>query len=278
HMIADPVTPGGVSPVTPGGVSPVTPGSEIPVQKIHPTVPFKIEIIRVTTDESSAHRLTAAQQTFFRPFDLTQAPLLRVGILKVNETTTGPTTAPKKSPQNGQCLLLDMHHIITDGTSQDVLKNEFFALYGGKTIPPLKLQYRDYAEWQNSSTQKIMMKRQEENWLKIFPGELPILNLPIDYPRPVVQSFEGHHISFELNKKETANLKETAKQNGITLYMKILSIFTILLSKLSGQDDIIVGTPTAGRRHADLENIIGMFVNTLAMLNYKKKKKTIEEY
>ncbi|MCP4155009.1 MAG: amino acid adenylation domain-containing protein, partial [bacterium] len=278
HMIADPVTPGGVSPVTPGGVSQVTPGREIPVQKVHTTIPFKIEIIRPPTDGSAGDQLTAAQRTFLRPFDLTQAPLLRVGILKVKDTTTDPTTSPENLPQTGEFLLLDMHHIITDGTSQEILTNQFFALYNGESFPPLKLQYRDYAEWQNSNIQKELVKRQEKYWKKIFVGELPVLELPWDYPRPVIQSFEGHHISFRLNQAETGCIKETANQNGTTLYMTILSIFTILLSKLSGQEDIIVGTPTEGRRHADLENIIGMFVNTLAMRNYPDGRKTFKKY
>ncbi|MCP4148549.1 MAG: non-ribosomal peptide synthetase, partial [bacterium] len=247
HMLADPVTPGG----------------EIPMQKIHPAVPFKIEIIQPSTDGNDVDQLTAAaQKTFFRSFDLTQAPLLRVGFF-----------TPKNRSQAGLYLLIDMHHIITDGTSQEILTNEFFALYNGESLPQLNLQYRDYAEWQSSSKQKELMIKQEETWLKIFSGELPVLNLPTDYPRPAMQSFEGSYISFELSKEETDNLKETAKENEITLYMTILSIFTVFLAKLSGQEDIIVGTPTAGRRHADLENIIGMFVNTLAMRNYPKGEK-----
>ncbi|MCP4149528.1 MAG: AMP-binding protein, partial [bacterium] len=211
-------------------------------------------------------RLTAAKEAFFRPFDLKQAPLLRVGLIKIKDTPTG------------QLLLLDMHHIITDGTSQEVLTKELFDLKTGKNLPPLKLQYRDYAEWQNSSKQKRLIKGQEEAWLKIFPGEIPELTLPTDYPRPIIRGFEGSHIAFQLTKEETAKLKETAKQNETTLYMAILSIFTILLSKLSGQEDIIVGTPTAGRRHAQLEKIIGMFVNTLAMRNYPQGEKTFKAF
>ncbi|MCP4148589.1 MAG: AMP-binding protein, partial [bacterium] len=247
-----------------------------PVQKVHPTVPFKIEIMQPTTDGSDSEQLTAAQRTFFRPFDLGQAPLLRVGMLKLKPAPAGPTS--KTLRQTGKFLLLDMHHIITDGTSQEVLIKEFFAINDGENLPLLKLQYKDYAEWQNSNKQTELMKRQEETWLKIFAGELPVLNLPTDYPRPEIQSFEGKNISFALNKNKTGNLKKLAKENEITLYMAILSIFTILLSKLSALEDIIVGTPTAGRRHADLENIIGMFVNTLATRNYPNGDKTIEEY
>ncbi|MCP4147718.1 MAG: hypothetical protein GY757_08200, partial [bacterium] len=148
----------------------------------------------------------------------------------------------------------------------------------GKTIPPLKLQYRDYAEWQNSSKQKELMKRQEEFWLNLYAGELPVLELPTDYPRPVIQSFEGKRISFQLTETENRNLKEAAKENEMTLYMAILSIFTVLLAKLAGQEDVIVGMATAGRRHAEVERIIGMFINTLPIRNYPSGEKTVSEF
>ncbi|MCP4151785.1 MAG: hypothetical protein GY757_28840, partial [bacterium] len=222
------------------------------------------------------HPWTAVQRAFSRPFDLTQAPLFRVGMLTLKETPGDTATGTMR--QAGQYLLLDMHHIITDGTSQQVLIKEFLTINNGATLSPLKLQYRDYAKWQNSRKQKELMKRQEKTWLKIFPGEIPLLALPTDYPRPEIQSFEGDNIYIILNKNETGNLKRVAKENETTLYMTILSIYTILLSKLSGQEDIIVGTPTAGRRHADLESIIGMFVNTLAIRNYPEGTKTITEY
>ncbi|MCP4157762.1 MAG: KR domain-containing protein, partial [bacterium] len=270
HMI-NPVTPGGVTPVTPGGVSPVTPGGEIPVQVIHDNRDINFAV----SEEKRA-------EEFFRPFDLTQAPLIRVGIIKTRETETpagthpahlAPPTpntpnTPNTLQQGGQYLLLDMHHIITDGVSQEILIEEFNRLKKNEELPPLKYRYRDYAEWQNSSIQKQLMKQQQEFWQNTLSGELPVLTLPTDYPRPLIQSFEGSIISIALTKEETGKLKKITKENETTLYMTNLSIYTIVLSKLSGQEDIIVGTPTAGRRHADLEKIIGMFVNTLPMRNY----------
>ncbi|MCP4146641.1 MAG: non-ribosomal peptide synthetase, partial [bacterium] len=206
------------------------------------------------------------RETFFRSFRLSKAPLLRVTVIETTHTGIE------------RYMLLDMHHIISDGASMDILTKEFFALSAGENLPPLKLQYRDYAEWQNSTKQKESNHRQEEFWIKTFSGELPALYLPTDYTRPKMRSFEGNKIAFTLNKSETGYLKETAKENEATLYMTILSLFTILMSKLSGQQDIIVGTPTAGRRHADLENIIGMFVSTLAMRNYPHSAKTYREF
>ncbi|MCP4153517.1 MAG: hypothetical protein GY757_37665, partial [bacterium] len=247
-----------------------------PVQVVHNNVAFKLEKFQVEKNKKDGTEENISIRTqgkFFRSFDLAGAPLLRVGIVE----TTG-TDADTEQPVRDRFMLIDMHHIITDGISQELLIKEFNHLNKGENLPPLKFQYRDYAEWQNSAKQKQLMKQQEETWLKIFLEELPILTLPTDYPRPVMRSFDGSDIAFELNQEETAIIKETAKQNEATLYMTILSIFSILLSKLSGQEDIIVGTPTAGRRHADLENIIGMFVNTLPMRNYPEGGITFKEY
>ncbi|MCP4147677.1 MAG: amino acid adenylation domain-containing protein, partial [bacterium] len=224
--------------------------NETPVQEVHECIEFKIETY-------------GPGQTFFRPFDLTQAPLIRVGISR---------------EQGETILLLDMHHIITDGVSQEILTEELTALYSGENLLPLTLQYKDYAEWQNSRKQKEKMKRQEEYWTGQYPGELPVLDLPTDYLRPKIQRFEGSNVFFEINEEQREHLKERAKKNGATLYMIILSSFSIMMSKLSGQEDIIIGTPTAGRRHAELEKIIGIFVNTLAMRNKPGGEKTIEEY
>ncbi|MCP4152098.1 MAG: amino acid adenylation domain-containing protein, partial [bacterium] len=258
-------------------ISPVTPGEEIPVQVVHEQVSFKIERFKIDKthggQKDSHHKeenqLRRAQREFFRTFDLAVAPLLRVRIVE----TTGTGSEPAKPDQN-RYMLIDMHHIITDGTSQDILIKEFFILNTEKSLPPLKHRYRDYAEWQSSSLQKQTMKQQEEYWVKKFSGEIPVLNLPTDFPRPLIQSIEGNTLQFTLNEKETENLKTITRESKITLYMTLLSIYTLLLSKLSGQEDIIVGTPTAGRQHADLENIIGMFVNTLPMRNYTPGAKT----
>ncbi|MCP4148591.1 MAG: hypothetical protein GY757_12670, partial [bacterium] len=172
-----------------------------PVQRIHPAVPFKIEIIQPQREGNEDHPWTAVQRAFSRPFDLTQAPLFRVGMLTLKEAPVDTATGTMR--QAGQYLLLDMHHIITDGTSQQILIKEFLTINNGESLPPLKLQYRDYAEWQNSRKQKKLMKRQEKTWLKVFPGEIPLLALPTDYPRPEIQSFEGDNIYIILNKNET---------------------------------------------------------------------------
>ncbi len=194
--------------------------------------------------------------------------LLRVGI--INDESSNPI------------LLFDLHHIITDGTSQSVLEREFYSLYSysGGELPLLRLQYKDFAIWQNSKKQQELIKDQEKYWLKRFFDTLPVLNLTADFSRPLVQSFEGAVVNFVLNGEETKRIKATARENDVTLFMVMLSIFNLLLSKLSSSDheDIIVGTPIAGRRHADLENIIGMFVNTLALRNSPREDKSFKEF
>jgi tyrocidine synthetase-3 len=238
---------------------------EAPFQKIldYDHVGFQIEyydIPEVEAEVKASHPLSE----LIRPFDLGNAPLLRMGLIKTLE--------------GKQVLFIDMHHIINDGTSQLMLNREFTALFKGNELPLLKLQYKDYAQWQNSENQKESLKQHEIYWLDTFKGELPVLKLPIEHPRPLIQQFEGYSLRFTLNEKESRNLKDLGNNRDNTLFMTLLSVYTILLSKLSGQEDIIVGTPIAGRRHVDLEHIIGMFVNTLALRNYPSAEKSVTEF
>ncbi|MCP4151420.1 MAG: amino acid adenylation domain-containing protein, partial [bacterium] len=174
--------------------------------------------------------------------------------------------------------MVDMHHIISDGISNEILKKDFAALYRGKQLAPLEIQYKDYSEWRKSKKERKNRERQEKHWLETFAGEIPVLQLPVDYPRPEMQRFEGDHYSIEIDALRTGELKQLALESGTTLYMVLLSIFNILLARLTGQEDIIVGTPVAGRRHADLYDIIGMFVNTLPLRNYPGIRKTYGQF
>jgi len=229
---------------------------ETPVQRIHEQVQWEIEYYSATED--------TVHHSFIRPFDLSLAPLLRVGLIKLAEER--------------YILIVDMHHIITDGVSTDMFVRELMALYNGEALPSLKLQYKDYAEWQNSASQKKIIHKQQEYWLRQFAAEAPVLNLPCDYPRPIMQSFEGEVLSFELPAQSARALNQLALDTDTTLYMVLLAIYNVLLSKLSGQEDIVVGTPGAGRRHADLDRIIGMFVSTLAMRNYPEGNKKFIDF
>jgi len=233
-------------------------GDEI-VQKIHKEVEFEIGYKEAGEEEAEE-----ILRSFVQPFDLSKAPLFKAGLIKVN---------PGK-----HILMYDMHHIISDGTSMGILVKELMGLYEGKALPELRLQYKDYAAWQNSMLNTGLMKKQEEHWLKVYEKDIPVLNLPVDYPRPSIQSFEGDRIYIEIDEEITKRLRKIAKESGATMYMVLLAGLNILLSRYSGQEDIVIGSPTAGRLHADLENIMGVFINTLAMRNYPKGSKTIKEF
>ncbi len=243
--------------------------TETPVQKIHDPdeVEFRIEYYDLGNRVGETGNLRPAAeiiQRFIRPFDLSQAPLLRVGLIELEK--------------GKNILMLDMHHIISDGTSLGILTRDFMSLYAGEELSPLRIQYKDYAQWQNSEKEREALVKQEEYWLGQFAGGIPVLDIPVDYPRPLIQSFAGRTLSFEIAPEETAALNKIALDQGGTLYMVLLAVYNILLAKLSGQEDISVGTPTAGRRHADLEGIIGMFINTLNIRLYPTGQKTFSTY
>jgi amino acid adenylation domain-containing protein/thioester reductase-like protein len=203
-------------------------------------------------------------EQFVKPFDLSKAPILRVGLIKIWGQT--------------QILMVDMHHIMSDGVSEVILIKDLWALYDSGELTGLPVQYKDYAQWVNSEEQKKEIKKQEAFWLKEFEGEIPILNLPYDYPRPARMTFDGDTSYFELNKEETKRLNTLAQEQGVTLYMVLFAVYNVLLAKLSGQEDIAVGTVTAGRGHAELQQIIGMFVDTLAVRNYPDNNKTFNQF
>ncbi|MNF87892.1 Tyrocidine synthase 3 [compost metagenome] len=197
-------------------------------------------------------------------FDLGQAPLLRAMLLQLN--------------QEKHILLCDMHHLISDGVSIGNLSNEFAALYRGEELPPLQLQYKDYAVWQQGNFHRERLQRQEQYWLKTLSGELPVLDLPTDYARPAVRSFEGRTHTFKVGKPASDSLRQIAEHSGSTLYMVLLAAYTAMLAKYSRQEEIIVGTPVAGRSHAELAPLIGMFVNTLTLRSFPSSRKTFLHY
>ncbi len=230
-----------------------------PVQRIHERVDFRVHYY----DLASSVTLEGILGQFAKPFDLGRAPFFRVGLINGGSRPI---------------LMVDMHHIISDGVTMDLISRDFRALHEGKELPPLPLQYKDYAEWQNSEGQRRKVKEQEAFWLREFRDKLPTLDLPTDFPRPDARSFEGDSLRFELAEEETTALFKIARTANATMFMNLLATFNIFLAKLCGQEDIIIGTPIAGRRHADLENIIGLFVNTLPLRNYPSANKTYDEF
>jgi amino acid adenylation domain-containing protein len=200
---------------------------------------------------------------FIRPFDLSAAPLLRVGFVELDRRRL--------------IFLMDAHHAVCDGTSQAIVIREVMDFYKGGELPALRLQYRDFSQWLNKGRQQKQIQEQANYWLNRFNGDLPLLNLPADYERPVVKTFEGNKFYFDIGVEPAQRLKTLAREEEATLYMVMLALFNVTLSRLTGQDDIIVGTSLVGRRHADLEPIIGMFVNALALRNYPGEEKTFKQ-
>jgi polyketide synthase PksJ len=221
--------------------------AEEPRQRILDNVEFILEMLPASKHEEESIR------RFVRPFELGQPPLIRAGLMEV---------APAE-----HILVVDMHHIVTDAVSKGVLIKDFMAFYNDEELPAMPLQYKDFAEWQQGEQQQQEINRQKQFWLEEFSGELPSIELPADFPRPAVKNYDGSTVNFELSAEETAALTKIAEQEGSTMFMLLLSVYTILLGKLANQQDVIVGTITAGRQHSDLEGIIGMFVNTIPIRN-----------
>ncbi|RAT94226.1 edeine biosynthesis hybrid PKS-NRPS EdeI [Brevibacillus sp. Leaf182] len=229
------------------------------MQTVQPSVDFTLAYSEV--DENEAKRTV---EQFIQPFDLSKAPLVHGMLIRIDV--------------NKHLLLFDMHHIVSDGVSINILIREFFQLYQGLELPKLRIQYKDYSVWQTEQLGNGVLAAQEKFWLKELDGELPVLNLPTDHPRPSVQSFEGDVLTFEIPQEMTEKILALAKNNGSTLYMTLLGALTILLSKYAGEEDIIIGSPVAGRHHADLENIVGVFLNTLAMRNFPRSDRTVTDF
>lgn len=242
-------------------------------QMVHPPYDFKLETLdpaAITRDEflrgapSDFAEVTRLMEVFQRPFHLDKLPLLRAGLLRLNEEE--------------HLLLLDIHHMITDGVSSGLLVNELSRLYAGQALPEQRVQYSDYAVWQEAGFADTAYAEHERYWMEIFEGKLPVLELPTDRPRPSLPSYKGRRHSFRLDAVTTAAARKLAREEKTTLYTVLLGAFAAMLAKYSGQTEVIVGTPSAGREHADTHGMIGMFVNTLALRTRPERLKTVRAY
>lgn len=221
-----------------------------PVQRVSDQVDFQLEY-----HIDSNCNADAVIKNFVRPFVLSKAPLLRVGLVKM---------------ESDYLFIVDIHHIVADGVSVGVLIKDFMALYNNEVLPELQLQYKDFAFWQHQEDQLIRIEEDKTFWVNEFLEEPDILELPADFPRPRVKSYQGDQVHFTIEQEVAEKLHLLAHEEGVTIFMVLLSAYNILLSRLTNQDDIVVGIPVAGRQHADLEEVIGMFVNTLAVRNFPK--------
>jgi amino acid adenylation domain-containing protein len=191
------------------------------------------------------------------PFDLAGGPLMRARLLRLAD--------------DDHVLLVTQHHIVSDGWSVGVLVREVVALYAAfregrpDPLPPLAIQYADYATWQRDTVRGARLLAQVEFWKAHLGGAPALLTLPTDRPRPARQSHAGASVSLALSPEIAAGVRAVARRHGATLFMTLLSAWAVLLARLSGQRDIVIGTPVANRPRVELEPLIGFFVNTLAL-------------
>nr|AWI62629.1 nonribosomal peptide synthetase [Cystobacter sp.] len=233
-------------------------GSE-PVQEVRATASVRLHVedlrgLPASEREPATRRLIEEQA--LRPFSLAADALLRTLLIRIGDRE--------------HILSLTMHHIVSDGWSMGVIVRELVALYAALSagLPPalleLPIQYADFAVWQRQWLAGERLHEQETYWLERLRNA-PALTLPTDRPRPPVQSFRGAHHAFHLSAPVVKALTELSRQEGATLYMTLLGAFLAVLSRYTGQEDLVVGSPVANRHHRELENLIGFFVNTLCL-------------
>ncbi|OQP45852.1 hypothetical protein A4H97_31915 [Niastella yeongjuensis] len=199
------------------------------------------------------------QEQWTTPFDLATGPLIRGSLFRTDNTTW--------------VFSYVMHHLVSDGWSMEVMLKELMQLYSAccsgqqPSLAPLRIQYKDYTAWQQSQLTGAAFDRHRSYWLEQFSGELPVLDLPIDNPRAAVRNYKGSVVRTAFNDELVKGLKGLVTDQGVSFFMGLLSGVYTFLYRYTGQDDIIVGSPIAGREHVDLEDQIGLYVNTLALRN-----------
>jgi amino acid adenylation domain-containing protein/non-ribosomal peptide synthase protein (TIGR01720 family)/FkbM family methyltransferase len=230
----------------------------LPVQEIAPAAGLPLPIVDLTALPAAAEEATAlARDEARRPFDLEAGPLLRACLLR-----TGAAD---------HRLLLTFHHAVSDGWSTGNLTREVAALYSAfaagrpSPLPELPIQYTDFAVWQRSMLQGETLAAEVTYWRDRLAGAPAVLELPADRLRPAVQSFRGAVRGFALEGELTASLERLGQDAGATLFVTLLAAFQALLGRLSGQDDVLVGSPVANRTRPELEPLIGLFVNALVL-------------
>lgn len=239
-----------------------------PIQKILPSLEINLLVINLPGLPVNQIEETIAQE-LQKPFDLTQAPLLRFTLFNLGEES--------------YILVPVIHHIIIDGWSKGIFFKElsyFYQSFLSKTpanLPNLPIQYGDFALWQRQWLQGEILENQLNYWQKQLADAPPLLELPTDQPRPSIPTFQGHTLSFQIDPDLTDKLKTLSQKSGLTLFMTLLAAFTTLLFRYSHQEDILIGTPVANRNRQEIEPLIGFFVNTLVMRNSLQGNPTFGE-
>lgn len=217
-------------------------------QRVREQMDFEIEEHSCNPEEFAGFL-----KNYIRPFDLSGPALLRSSLVKVAGM--------------GYVWVIDIHHIITDGMSQQILMDDFFHFYNGGKLPPLRIQYKDFSVWQNEADGRALLDRQKKYWSSVLSGPLPVLDLAPDHQRPAFFTFRGSNYKFSLGAALTGKISDFNKKHKSTLQMTFLAVLNVLYHKYSGAGDIIIGCGIAGRNYPGLERVAGMFVNTLALRN-----------
>ena len=232
-----------------------------PVQRVAPQLELElpdVDLSALGEAERQAQLEMLSQLELETPFSLSEGPLFRVRLVKLAD--------------DRHILWMNMHHIISDLLSWEVLYSEFAALYDSQRkqevnspLLPLPIQYADFAHWQNQRLERGELAEAERYWLSHLAGELPVLSLPTDFPRPPVRRSNGHTLTQELSPDVAVRLQQLTAECDTTLFIVLLAACSGFLSRMSGQEDIIIGTPEAGRNELELEGLIGFFINTLPL-------------
>ncbi|CCG40380.1 type I polyketide synthase [Magnetospirillum molischianum] len=220
---------------------------------------FSVE--RHQADSAGAERIA---HDFLRPFDLAVAPLLRVAIVTLTD--------------NRHLLLADAHHIAVDGISFNIIAAELMALYQGTALTPVEYDLRGCLRLQADADRDRQGGRDEDFWRETLAGDLPLLDLPLDFPRPTEPDFAGDNVVLTLDAAVTRRLKELSRATGTSLYIVLLAAYQVLLHRLSGQDDILVAGAVSGRQKADLAAAVGMFVNTVVFRGHPSAEQPFRRF
>ena len=236
------------------------------VQRVLPAgvLAFDIEDINGGSIVCSESGLKALYKQFLRPFDMNTPPLFRVGLARVDK--------------ENHIFLVDVHHSVFDGTSLGIFLREFLTLYSGESLGPLSIQYRDYPHWLRDIQASGQLHAQKRFWLDRLDGCHAPVPLPVDFPEAETGKFRGGHLFFRLDRDVKCGIKALLVEESATLHMFMLAVFNVLLSIVTGLEDIIVGTPITGRGHAAFLDSIGMYVNLLALRNFPSAKKKFRRF
>jgi|GEM_PF-441789 len=229
------------------------------MQNVLETVDFKVDFreIKESQIQSELDKLTV-------PFDFMKPPFLRVFIGKLcNEEFI---------------FIINVHHIVVDGLSLNIIVQEFLQAYQEKELPEIKSGYEDYVKWENGYLQSESYKADQRFWQDTLTHDYRRLQLPLDYSHSAGQKFQGDVVRFKIEKNKTDKIRNLVRTNGASMFMFLLADFFVLISKISGQDDMIIGTPVALRDHGELENTVGMFTNTTLLRSQIDWKLKFTEY